>query len=51
MCALKKGLVIGSRDWRVDKGGTRVKHAGEMNGHASCSTTGQIFQFGQAVSS
>ena len=43
--------MIGSRDWRVDKGDTLVEHAGELKGHASYSTTGQIFQFDQAVSS
>ena len=51
MCALKKGLATGSRDWQVAKGGTRVKHARELKGHTSCSTTGQNFQSGQAVSS
>ena len=50
MCALKKGLTIGSRDWWVAKGGTRVKHAGELKAQASCSTTGQNFQSGQAIS-
>ena len=38
-------------DWQVAKGGTRVKHVGEMKGHDNWSTTGQNFQFGQAVSS
>ena len=28
-----------------------MKHAGELKSHASWSTTGQNFQFGQAVSS
>ena len=41
----------GPRDWRVAKGGTHVKHVGELKGHASCSTTGQNFQFDQAISS
>ena len=31
------------RDWQVAKGGTHVKHAGELKGHASCCTTGQNF--------
>ena len=31
------------RDWRVAKGGTHVKHAGELKGHASYCTTGQNF--------
>ena len=48
---LKKSLMTGSCDWRVAKGGTRVKHAGELKGHVSCSTTGQNFQSDQAVSS
>ena len=48
---LKKGLATGSRDWRVAKGGTRVKHAGELKSHASCCTTGQNFQSGQVVNS
>ena len=39
------------RDWQVSKGGTRVKHAGELKGYDSWSTTGQNFQSGQAVSS
>ena len=46
MCALKKGLATESCDWRVTKGNTRVKHARELKGHASCSTTRQNFQFG-----
>ena len=49
-CAFKKSLTIGSRDWWVAKGGTRVKHARELNGHASCCTTGQNFKSGQVVS-
>ena len=40
-----------ARDWRTAKGGTRVKHAGELKGQAGCCTTGQNFQSGQAVSS
>ena len=51
MCALKKSLATGSRDWQVAKGGTRVKQARELKGHDSRSTTGQNFQFGQAISS
>ena len=47
--ALRLHLAIG-RDWRVTKGGTRVKHAWELKGHASCSTVRQNFQSGQAVS-
>ena len=43
--------MTGSCDWRVAKGSTRVKHAGELKGHVSCSTTGQNFQSDQAVSS
>ena len=50
-CALKKSLAIGSRDWRVAKGGTRVKHVGELKVHANCSTIGQNFQFDHAISS
>ena len=38
-------------DWRVAKGGTRVKHARELKGHASWSTTEQNFQTGKTVSS
>ena len=37
--------------WQVAKGGTCVKHTGELKSHASWSTTGQNFQSGQAVSS
>ena len=41
------------RDWISQlascQRGTRVKHARELKGHASCSTTGQNFQSGQAV--
>ena len=39
------------RDWQVAKGGTRVKHARELKGHDSWSTTEQNFQSGQAISS
>ena len=46
MCTLKKCLATRSRDWRVAKGDTRVKHVGELKGHASCSTTGENFQSG-----
>ena len=51
MCALKKSLATRSRDWQVAKGGTHVKHAGELKGHDSWSTTGQNFPSGQAVGS
>ena len=40
-----------ARDWQVSKRGTRVKHAEELKTHASCCTTGQKSQVGQAVSS
>ena len=40
-----------TRDWQAAKVGTRVKHAGELKSHASCCTTGQKSQAGQAVSS
>ena len=50
-CALKKGLVIGSHDWQVAKGGTHVKHVGKLKSHASYCITRQNFQFGQTVSS
>ena len=50
-CALKKSLAIGAHNWRVAKGGIRVKHAGELKGHANWSTIGQNFQTGQTVSS
>ena len=42
--------MTGSCDWQVPKAGTHVKHAGELKGHASCCTTRQNFQSGQAVS-
>ena len=42
--------MTGSHDWQVTKGGTRVKHAGELKSHASC-TAGQNFQSDQTVSS
>ena len=35
-----------ARGWQVAKGGTRLKHAGELKSHANWSTTGQNFQFG-----
>ena len=38
-----------TRDWQVAKVGTRVKHAGELKSHASCCTTGQESQAGQAI--
>ena len=40
-----------TRDWQAAKVGTCVKHAGELKSHASCCTTGQKFQPGQAISS
>ena len=40
-----------TRHWQVAKVGTRVKHAGKLKSHASCCTTGQKSQAGQAVSS
>ena len=40
-----------TRNWQATKVGTRVKHAGKLKSHASCCTTGQNFQAGQAVSS
>ena len=40
-----------TRDWQAAKVGTHVEHAGELKSHASCCTTGQNFQAGQAVSS
>ena len=40
-----------THDWQATKVGTRVKHAGELKSHASCCTTGQKSQAGQAVSS
>jgi len=49
-CALKKSLATGSRNWQVAKGGTHVKHVGELKGHASWSIIGQNFQIGQTVS-
>ena len=40
-----------TRDWQTAKVGTRVEHAGELKSHASCCTTGQKSQVGQAVNS
>ena len=40
-----------TRDWQAAKVGTRVKYAGELKSHASCCTTRQKSQAGQAVSS
>ena len=40
-----------TRDWQAAKVGTCVKHARELKSHASCCTTGQKSQAGQAVSS
>ena len=50
-CALSKGLAIGSCGLQVAKGCTQVKHAEELNSHASWSTTGQKVQSGHSVSS
>ena len=43
--------MAGTRDWQAAKAGTRAKHVGELKSHASCCTTGQKSQAGQAVSS
>ena len=40
-----------TRDWQAAKVDTRVEHVGELKRHASCCTTGQKFQAGQAVCS
>ena len=40
-----------TRDWQAAKIGTRVEHVGELKSHASCCTTEQKSQAGQAVSS
>ena len=40
-CALSKGIATRSRALQVAKGCTWVKHAEELNSHASWSTTGQ----------
>ena len=40
-----------TRNWQAAKVGTRVKHAGKLKSHASCCTTGQKSQVGQAISS
>ena len=40
-----------TRDWQAAKVGTHVKHARELKSHASCCTTGQKSQAGQAISS
>uniref|UniRef100_A0A7N2MYD4 Bulb-type lectin domain-containing protein n=1 Tax=Quercus lobata TaxID=97700 RepID=A0A7N2MYD4_QUELO len=40
-----------TRDWQAAKVGTRAKHAGELKSHASCCTTRQKSQAGQAISS
>ena len=40
-----------TRDWQATKVGTHVKHVGKLKSHASCCTTGQKSQSGQAVSS
>ena len=38
-------------NWQVAKGGTRVKHVGELKGHDNWSTIGQNFQSSHVVSS
>ena len=43
--------LAGPRDWQVAKRGTRVKHVEELKSHASCCTTRQKSQAGQAISS
>ena len=40
-----------THDWQAAKVGTHVKHARELKSHASCCTTGQKSQAGQAVNS
>ena len=40
-----------TRNWQAAKVGTRMEHAGELKSHASCCTTRQKSQVGQAVSS
>ena len=40
-----------TRDWQAAKVGTRVEHARELKSHASCCTTEQKSQAGQAISS
>ena len=40
-----------THNWQATKVGTCVEHVGELKSHASCCTTGQKFQAGQAVSS
>ena len=40
-----------THNWQAAKVGRRVEHAGELKSHASCSTTGQKSQAGQAISS
>ena len=47
----QQGLATGSRNWQVGKGGTRVKHVGELKSHISWSTTRQNFQSVQVISS
>ena len=39
-----------THDYQSVKAGTHVKHVGELKSHASCCTTGQKSQAGQAVS-
>ena len=39
-----------TRNWQAAKVDTCVEHAGELKSHASCCTTGQKSQVGQAVS-
>ena len=50
-CALSKGLATRSRGLQVAKGCTRVKHADELNSHASWSTTWRKVQSSHSVSS
>ena len=40
-----------TRDCQAAKVGTRMEHAGELKSHASCCSTRQKSQAGQAVSS
>ena len=39
-----------TRDWQAAKVGTRMEHVRQLKSHASCCTTGQKSQAGQAVS-
>ena len=40
-----------THDWQAAKVGTRMEHTGELKSHASCCTTEQKSQAGQAISS